>query len=324
MPNRRRGAMPLLAAAVLVGACLLVATGTVGGRSGDAVTTAPQLQLRGDLRLPAGSGVGVARVRSGWIVSGPDSLVRLDDSLAPVRTLTPAIPAEWRAKGYTHLGDVDVAGGSISTSFEQADTGLDRQAVARFDASTLRFLDAREIAQHGVAFVAIDAPDHVAYSMDPADGSELLRYDTADGWRPLPSLGLGQSLEGVRGGDVASGAVWLSTDDARHGVYRVDTRTGLVTDLGSAGHLDATVGGLDATPRGEARLHVAVADGDGAVLTGFGLVGDEVRGPIGEGHSGWPPVLVLGAVVLVVAAGAAGAVLVYRAWVGLRPRPRRT
>jgi hypothetical protein len=60
------------------------------------------------------------------------------------------------------------------------------------------------------------------------------------------------------------------------------------------------------------------------VLTGFAVVGEAAPRPGGVGHSGWPPVLVMGVVALVVVGGGASAVLVYRAWLGLRPRPRRT
>ncbi|MGZ8764898.1 MAG: hypothetical protein ACXW2C_04285 [Acidimicrobiia bacterium] len=323
MPSRCRGAMPSFLVAVLAAGCLLAAAGSVGGGRSGALPTEPRLQLRGDLQLPAGSGVGVARVRNGWIVAGTDALVRIDDALAPIRTVAPAIPPHWRAQGYTQLGDIDVAGGRVYAPFVQADDSVDRQVIARFDATTLRFVDAVEVGQHDLAFVAIDAREQVAYSMDRVDGTELLRYDIADRWRRLPALGLGRTLEGVRGADVASGSVWLSTDDDRHGVYRVDRRSGVVHDLGSAGHFEGTVGGVDATPRGRARVHVVVTEGDRAVLTGFGVVGDASE-RVGDGTSGWPPVLVMGAVVLVVAAGGASAVLVYRARVGLRPRPRRT
>lgn len=324
MSSRRRGTTAILLAAMLAVAFLSVAR---GGRSWS-LTAEPRLQLRGDLRLPGEAGVGVARVRAGWIVAGADALVRLDDALTPVRTVAPAIPSEWRAEGYSRLGDLDVFDGIVYVPFARAGSGeIDatggRQAIARYDARTLRFLDAVEVAQPDIAFVAIEPRAQVAYSMARVDGSELLRYDIADGWRPLPPLGLGRTIEGVRGADFAGGAVWLSTGDDRHGVYQVDSRSGVVRDLGSAGHFDGTIGGIDVTPVGRARVHVAVTDAAGAALTGFGVVGDEPE-PAGEGQSGWPPVLVMGAVVLVVAAGGASAVLVYRAWIGLRPRPRRT
>jgi hypothetical protein len=304
---------------------LLVAVLAAGSSVAGAAASGPRLQLRGDLRIPDGSGVGVARLRDGWIVAGPDLLARLDDSLESVRTSTAVIPPVWRAKGYARLGDVAVAGTSVYVPFEQPDDALNRQVVARFDARTLRFRDAVEIPQRDIAFVAVDARERVAYSMNHLDDDALLRYDMTDRWRPLPSLGLGRVIQRVRGADVASHALWLSTDDARHGVYRVDIRSGVVADLGSAGHLDSVVGGLDATPVGEASLHVMVAAGDeAAVLTGFAVVGEEAPRPGGVGHSGWPPVLVMGVVALVVVGGGASVVLVYRAWLGLRPRPRRT
>jgi hypothetical protein len=319
MPSRRRGAWSFLAAALFAVGLL----GSAGAEAAAASTAEPQLQLRGDLRLPGDVVVGVARLRAGWLVAGTDSLTRLDDSLAPVRTVAAAIPPAWRDRGYTRLGDLDVAGAWVYVPFVRTDGTDGPQAVARFDPRTLQFVDAVEIAQRDISFVAVDGRRQVAYSMDGADGSELARYDVAAGWRALPPLGLGRTIRAVRGADVASGAVWISTADERHGVYQVDRRTGVVRDLGSAGHFDATIAGLDTTPVGGARVHVAATDARGAVLTEFAVVGEE-SGPTGESRSGWPPVLVMGAVVLVVAAGGASAVLVYRAWVGLRPRPRRT
>ncbi len=64
----------------------------------------------------------------------------------------------------------------------------------------------------------------------------------------------------VQGGDVVDGAVWLSTDDATDGVYRVDLRTGRVVSLGSIGRVDGEGEGIDATPLPRGDLHVLTAD----------------------------------------------------------------
>ncbi len=292
------------------------------------------LRLQADQPLPAGFGQGIARVRDGWIVAGTNALGRLDDRLRPLLTVTPAIPVAWAARGYDHIGDVDVAGRYLYVPFEQPDHSIGRQATARYDARTLRFVDAVELPQHENSFVTVDPRAEIAYSMDQADGGALLRYDLRRGWRPLPPLPLGQTVRRVQGGDVASGSVWLSTDDSAHTLFRVDARTGTVEDLGSAGHTGGEAEGIDATPVGGARLHVMVVDPRHTPvwLTGFAVVG-ATSAPASqvastpststEGTSGWPPILVLGAVVVAVAGVGASSVFVYRARVGLRVGRRR-
>ena len=71
---------------------------------------------------------------------------------------------------------------------------------------------------------------------------------------------MSQEIDRIQGGDIADGALWLSTDDDHNGVYRVDLRTGRVTDLGSAGHTDGEGEGIDATALPGGLLHVLVAD----------------------------------------------------------------
>jgi hypothetical protein len=62
-------------------------------------------------------------------------------------------------------------------------------------------------------------------------GRELLRYDINAGWKPLPPLRMSQFVDRVQGADLAQGAVWLSTDDARKGLYRVDLASGATNYL---------------------------------------------------------------------------------------------
>ena len=64
----------------------------------------------------------------------------------------------------------------------------------------------------------------------------------------------------MQGGDLARGHLWLSTDDATNGVYRVDLTTGAVVPLGTAGQIDGEGEGIDATDLSTGQLHVLVAD----------------------------------------------------------------
>jgi hypothetical protein len=71
---------------------------------------------------------------------------------------------------------------------------------------------------------------------------------------------MSQFVDRVQGGDVAAGAVWLSTDDDANMLYRVALRGGRVQSLGDAGHLDGEGGGIEATNIGRDRLHVLTVD----------------------------------------------------------------
>src|SRR5690349_11634725 len=82
---------------------------------------------------------GIARAPRGWVVSGRAVLARLDDNLVPVVRHDAPIPARWAARGYDHVGDVDVAGDTVYVPFEQSDYERGRQAMARYDVDTLAF-----------------------------------------------------------------------------------------------------------------------------------------------------------------------------------------
>ena len=87
----------------------------------------------------------------------------------------------------------------------------------------------------------------------------IVRYRVRSGRvQQLEPLRMSKTIDRIQGGDVADGAIWLSTDDDHNGVYRVDLGTGEVTDLGSAGHIPGEGEGIDATPRPEGLLHVLV------------------------------------------------------------------
>jgi hypothetical protein len=192
---------------------------------------------------------GVARVDDGWIFSANDAFFRTDEQLVETARLLPAIPPDWGAQGYNHIGDIDVEGGVLYAPFEKEDKEIGEQAMARYDPDTLAFIDAVPVAQHHASFVAVDPETMIAYSQDFFGGDSLLRYDLSDGeWEPIEPLAMSVFVDRVQGADVRDGAVWLSTDDEHDGVYRVDVETGEVTDLGTIGRADGEAEGIDATP----------------------------------------------------------------------------
>lgn len=191
---------------------------------------------------------GLARVAGGWIFSYNDGLFRTDDRDVELAALAPAIPDAWKAKGYDHIGDIDVQDGVVYAPLEQPDYEQGRQAILLYDARTLQFQSGFEVAQHENSFLSVDAEPRIAYSLDRFGGAALLRYDVVRNWLPLPPLALSKFVDKVQGADVALGALWLACDDERKSLTRVDLATGQVDDLGSIGHLDGETEGIDATP----------------------------------------------------------------------------
>jgi hypothetical protein len=214
----------------------------------------------GQQRLSPLYGQGVARIPGGWIFSGTNSLWRTDESLKEVVHTGPSIPEAWKAKGFTHIGDIDVVGKYIYAPFEQPDYAKGRQAMARFDRDSLRFVDAVMVSQHHNSLVSVDPATMTAYSTFEFDDDAILRYDVAHGWKPLAPLRMSRKLGHIQGADVFGGAIWISTDDAQRGVYRVDMKTGTVTQVATLGHAGGEGEGIDATQLASGFLHVLCVD----------------------------------------------------------------
>ena len=225
-----------------------------------AAPTSPRAVMRSEQQGPDGYQQGVARIRDGWIFSGTQSLGRTNERLKVVTWKPGPIPVAWRAKGFNHVGDIDVVGRYLYVPFEQPDYERGDQAMARFDAKTLAFVDAVPVAQHENSFVTVDPKTMTAYSMDRFGGDALLRYDVRNGWAPMPPLAMSQFVDNVQGADLADGAVWLSTSDATNELFRVDVATGQVDDLGSAGHVGGEGEGIDATLLKSGRIHTLTVD----------------------------------------------------------------
>ena len=227
-------------------------------------TTSPPVfgaaTIASEQQLPGGYNQGVARTAGGWIFSATDSLWRTDDDLNVLKHISPAIPADWKAKGFNHVGDVDVVGRYIYAPFEQPDYSKGQQATARYDRVTLEFVDAVMLPQHHNSFVTIDPETMTAYTMDYFDGDALLRFDVAHGWKSLPPLPMSTLLHRVQGGDIALEQIWISTDDSRKGVYRVDLNTGVSTLVVEMGHAGGEGEGIDATMLPSGLLHAMIVD----------------------------------------------------------------
>lgn len=214
----------------------------------------------GEQRLSPLYGQGVARIPGGWIFSGTNSLWRTDARLKEVKRAAPAIPEDWKAKGFVHIGDIDVVGEFIYAPLEQPEYDKGQQAMARFDRDSLAFVDAIMVAQNHNSLVSVDPETMIAYSTLEFDDDTILRYDVAQGWKPLAPIKMSRKLEHIQGADVFEGAIWIATDDAQRAVFRVDMKTGAVTQVATLGHAGGEGEGIDATELPSGFLHVLCID----------------------------------------------------------------
>ena len=211
---------------------------------------------------------GIARLPNGWAFSAKAGLWRTDDTFTELVALVDPLPASLVKAGYTHIGDIDVYDGKLYAGLEQGDFSLGKQAVAWFDLTTLEFLGSVDLAQHENPCLCIDSDTHIAYTPDRYHGDSINRWDVAAGWKPLPPLQFSRKLDAMQGVDVADGALWFSCDDDAHGLYRVDLKTGEVTQIGTVGRQDGADGatlkpeveGIDATHLGDAFLWTLTDD----------------------------------------------------------------
>ena len=263
-------------------ACVLLLLLT-GCGSPSSTSAGPHLRLVSEQAISFLYDQGIAHVPGGWILSGtnlpvPDSdrLVRTDGNFHVLVRNQPAIPEVWRAEGYDHIGDIDVVDNVIYAPLEQPDYTKGYQATARFDATTLAFIDAVVLPQHQNSFVTIDPKTMIAYSMDEFDGDSLLRYDVDHGWEPLAPLKMSEVLHHTQGASIARGDIWISTSDAHNDLYRVSLARGTVTWIGHQGHPDGEGEGLDATALSSGTIHTMIVDPSGLKvwIENFDLIGN--------------------------------------------------
>jgi sugar lactone lactonase YvrE len=204
---------------------------------------------------------GLAHVEGGWIFSTNNGLYLTDESFQQTLKSEPAIPANLSAQGYNHIGDIDVdADGYLWAPIERSEKETGGQVMARYNASSLKFIDSFTVPQHHNSFVTVDH-DGTLYSTDQFDDDTLLRYKLVEGkLQSLPPLRMGRKINHIQGSDIADGAIWLSTDDDHNGLYRVDLKTGEVQDLGSMGYIDGEGEGIDASVSPSGLLHVLSID----------------------------------------------------------------
>jgi hypothetical protein len=220
----------------------------------------PTASLQSEQEGPYGYAQGVARAGDGWIFTGTTVMARTNEQLKLAAQNTQPIPLDWKRKGFNHVGDPDVAGKFLYAPLEQPTYERGDQAMARYNAKTLKLVDIVPVTQHEASFVTVDPKTMIAYSMDRFGGDALLRYDLRKNWARLPPLAMSRFVDKVQGADIADGAVWLSTSDPENNLFRVDLKTGDTAPIGSAGHVPGEGEGIDATALKSGLLHVLTVD----------------------------------------------------------------
>ena len=256
--------------AAVAAAALMSSVAACGGddddAGGDSTTTSTTRAMTytaeagPDHEVDGGWRQGLARVEGGWVFSTNNGLYTTGEDFVQTGGRGDVIPADLAAQSYDHVGDIDIADGVLWAPIEQP-SRAGPQVIARYDAETLEYVSSEEVDQRHAAWVAVDGD--VVYSMDEFDEEDTVaRYRwTGERLEPDEPLQMSRSLTRIQGGDVADGALWLSTDDDENGLFRVDLASGEVTDLGSAGRPDGEGEGIDADDDSpDTLLHVLVAD----------------------------------------------------------------
>ena len=206
----------------------------------------------------------------GWVLSTNNGLWRTDGMFqghsAPSDKADLIIPAQLAQQGYNHVGDIDITGDVLWAPIEKDDKDSGQQVIARFDAATFRFIDSFVVPQHHASFVTV-SPDLTVCSTDGFDDDTILRYRfTGSALEPIEPVHMSRKIERIQGGDLAGGALWISTDDERNGLYRVDLDTGVVQSIGSMGYADGEGEGIDAQPSADGSVALAALSIDAKLI----------------------------------------------------------
>jgi hypothetical protein len=212
-------------------------------------------------------------------------LQRADEGYRPLLTRALAIPPDILAahydaskkNGFSHIGDIDIAGGRLYAPIEDEDNRT-KPFVAIFDPKTLRYTGEKHLLPvgklpHGVPWIAVDAPRGVLYTMD-WDSQDLQVFDlkTFRFARTVPlkdADAAGRLITRVQGGKVRGGLLYVPSDSneeaprregaklKRKRLYVIDPIRGSAREIA---HFDeperAEVEGLAFGPDGT--LHVLV------------------------------------------------------------------
>ena len=194
---------------------------------------------------------------------------RPTSSCAPTSTSTSstrkeaAIPDEWRAQGYVHVGDIDVVG----------NVRLRAVRAARLHAGSSGHGSVRR------SNPAVPRCGRALHSTRTRSSPSIRRRGSPTRWitstatrccATTPSttgsrcrrLKLSMLLEHTQGASIADGAVWISTSDAHNDIYRVNLKTGHVDLVAQITDPPGEGEGIAVAQLPSGYLHATVLDPD--------------------------------------------------------------
>lgn len=214
------------------------------GVTGTSVAQAETWQLEGvdEFYLPTGiyRSQGVAHDGSNWYfsyqyglektASNFDSLIRNSDYYAK----KPGIPLAIMAQGGNHIGDIDVANGTLYAPIEDG-PGYRNPYIALFNASDLsytgtKYLLPQNLQTAGVPWVAVDAAKGEAYTAEWNKATQINVFNLND-FSIKRSIALQTPIDRVQGLKAWNGAFYAASDIDSKSVLRIDPASGAVSKL---------------------------------------------------------------------------------------------
>ena len=182
-------------------------------------------------------GQGVAAVPGGgFVFSGNFSLLRTGPDATTQAVLNAAaIPADLRAQGSNHIGDVDIAGGHVWAPIEDGGDYL-HPYLELYDATTLadtgvRYALPHDLLTEGVPWVAVDAARGAVYTAEWNDTTKLNVHQLSDPTQ-VTTVTLSETVGRIQGAKMLGGLLYAARDnDAAKSIVAIDPVSGQVTPV---------------------------------------------------------------------------------------------
>nr|WP_316639911.1 PEP-CTERM sorting domain-containing protein [uncultured Roseateles sp.] len=182
-----------------------------------------------------------------WFFSSTNGLERANFDYSRIQAKMPAIadalaaPSSVADRGLNHIGDIDVANGtlyiSLDTSRRDANGGrYNTPVVALYNAADLSYtgqsfaLRPPGGTQDIASWVAVDAAAGIGYSMAYDNATKLIAYKLSD-WSFDHYVTLSQTLDQVQGAKLRGDWLYMASDGDTKSIYRTHVKSGAVEEL---------------------------------------------------------------------------------------------
>lgn len=215
-------------------------------------------QAQSGLRLT--QGIAWNEKAKEWVVSWRYGFARLTPDFAIIQSTGKADPTAGNSdqivenglagpladQGIDHVGDIDVHDGVIFAAVDSGAAEFFDGHVALFSASDLSYLGKLKILigppenrrQDVASWIAVDPVSGLAYGKEWQEGKTINVYDTKEDWKFVRTLAIDAPLKNIQGGKTFQGALYLSSDNETHSIYRVSLADGHVEEVARLQGLD--------------------------------------------------------------------------------------